>query len=237
MSAQQLAGRKLSAATGVSAMDGYRGNATSKQIDQMMLIQRQMQKCALRFVDRGGMTVSQIDSILRRENHRKKVRVLVIDYLQILTPSQASRGHHNRTNEVSEMTRELKQMAMRWKIPILLLSQLSRECEKREDKRPMLSDLRDSGSIEQDANNVWFLYRDEYYAGKEEPQRRTTESGEDFAQRYARWSDRLASARNKMEVIIAKHRTGPTGKIDLFCDLTTMSFGSLDKVHQQEDML
>jgi replicative DNA helicase len=121
----------------------------------------------------------------------------------------------NRVQEVSEITRGLKAIAKELDVPVIALSQLSRQTEQRDDKRPQLADLRESGSIEQDADVVVFLYREEYYLAREKPSQRVAESTEKFNERLAAYEDRLEEARNKAEVIIAKQRHGPIGTVEL----------------------
>lgn len=233
MSAPQLASRLLSSATGISARDGLRGKLSAAEIDTMIGIQREMQNVPLRFADRAGQSVAGIEMLLRREQHRAPVSALFIDYLGLLDPAEGRSRNNNRNNDVSEMTRGLKRLAKRWKIPVILLSQLSRDVEKREDKRPQMSDLRDSGSIEQDADVVIFLYRDEYYAVQEEPIRRSGETDDKFQGRLEAWEQRMMDAKNVLEVIVSKQRSGPTGTVRLFCDLNTMRFSALDQVHSE----
>jgi replicative DNA helicase len=132
---------------------------------------------------------------------------------------------------VTEITRELKAVATTLNVPVLLLSQLSRQVESREDKRPMLSDLRQSGSIEQDADSVMFLYRDEYYLDRSEPVRRPEETQERFNDRTQEWQQRKEAARNTAEVIVAKQRMGPVGTVSLFYDGARSAFDDLQTSH------
>ena len=134
--------------------------------------------------------------------------------------------------EVGEITRGLKAIAKELEIPVLALSQLSRGVEQREDKRPMLSDLRESGSIEQDADVVMFVYREEYYLAREEPAQRANESAEKFHERYEHWSQRLQQRANVAETVIAKQRHGPIGIIDLHFDPQYIRFSDLNKTHE-----
>jgi replicative DNA helicase len=140
--------------------------------------------------------------------------LIVVDYLQLMQGPPGMRNE-NRVQEVSEITRGLKAVAKELNVPIIALSQLSRQTEQRDDKRPQLSDLRESGSIEQDADVVLFLYREEYYLSRERPTQRGNETGERFIERQAGYEERLEQARNKAEVIIAKQRHGPIGTVEL----------------------
>ena len=144
-----------------------------------------------------------------------------------MSPGPGAR-RENRVQEVSEITRGLKTLAKELDVPVLALSQLSRAVEQREDKRPQLSDLRESGSIEQDSDVVMFIYRDQYYLERAEPQHRADESLERYAERHAAWVQRCEEAHNKAEVIIAKQRHGPVGKVNLFFEGEFTRFGDLD---------
>ena len=133
--------------------------------------------------------------------------------------------------EISEITRGLKALAKELEVPVLALSQLSRAVESRDDKRPMLSDLRESGSIEQDADVVMFIYREEYYLSREEPSQKTSESVEKFNERYENWSRRLQDTANIAEVIVSKQRHGPIGPVKLFFDPNFTRFSDLEQHH------
>ena len=141
--------------------------------------------------------------------------------LGILHPSE------NRVQEISEITRGLKAVAKELNVPVVALSQLSRAVENREDKRPQLADLRESGSIEQDADVVMFVYREQYYHERAEPKQRTDESTDKFQERMARWQERGEKIHNVAEVIIAKQRHGPVGTLELFFDGAITRFGDL----------
>jgi replicative DNA helicase len=137
--------------------------------------------------------------------------LLIIDYLQLLRGTDSLQARQNRTVEVSEITRGLKSIAKDLNIPVVALSQLSRDVEKREDKRPVFSDLRDSGAIEQDADVVCFMYREEYYLSRDEPRQKGEERDAAFIERHAGGENRLRDVANLAEVIIAKQRMGPIG--------------------------
>jgi replicative DNA helicase len=141
----------------------------------------------------------------------------------------------NRVQEVSEITQGLKAIAKELNIPVLALSQLSRAVESREDKRPMLSDLRESGSIEQDADVVMFVYREEYYLSRAVPAQRENESPEKFRDRYDLWSQKCEQAYNKAEVIIAKQRHGPIGNVLVQFDATFGRFRNLEQSGYEEN--
>jgi len=148
---------------------------------------------------------------------------LFIDYLQLLRGSGRS---ENRVNEVSEITQGLKAIAKELDIPVIALSQLSRQVENREDKRPQLSDLRESGSIEQDADVVMFVYREEYYKEREKP-------GDDRLEEMAKWQEAMERVHGKAEVVIGKQRHGPIGTVELSFEGRFTRFGNLVKPWQQ----
>jgi replicative DNA helicase len=158
--------------------------------------------------------------------------LIVIDYLQLMRASPGVRVD-NRVQEISEITRGLKALAKELNVPVIALSQLSRQVENRDDKRPQLADLRESGSIEQDADVVMFIYRDEYYMSDEPPERRDNETDEHYNSRVERWHQRKEESRNIAELIIAKQRHGPTGTVRLFFEGEITQFRDLDEVHDQ----
>src|SRR5262249_31314463 len=141
--------------------------------------------------------------------------LIVIDYLQLLSPPQGGSRSENRVQEISAITRGLKALAKELNIPVLALSQLSRAVEQREDKRPQLADLRESGTIEQDADVVMFVFREAYYLEREEPTRRVEESDEKFHDRLDKWQQRAGEMHNVADVIIGKQRHGPIGSVRL----------------------
>ena len=162
----------------------------------------------------------------RRLKRTHGLGLLIVDYLQLLAASGKSR-QENRVQEVSEITRGLKTLAKELDVPVLALSQLSRAVEQREDKRPQLADLRESGSIEQDADVVMFVYREEYYLTRSEPSRRAEESDQHFNERHDDWKQRCEQTYGKAEVIIAKQRHGPTGIVRLSFEGQFTKFGNL----------
>lgn len=165
-----------------------------------------MQKIPL-FIDQtGGISIAQLSARARRLKRQRGLDVIVIDYIQLMTGS-SKRAGENRVQEITEITTGLKALAKELAVPIIALSQLSRQVESREDKRPQLSDLRESGSIEQDADVVMFVYREEYYLKNKEPKPGTEE--------YLKWEGEMNDARGKAEVIIAKQRHGPTGSVGM----------------------
>jgi replicative DNA helicase len=141
----------------------------------------------------------------------------------------------NRVLEISAITRGLKALAKELNVPVLACAQLSRAVEQREDKRPLLSDLRESGTIEQDADVVMFIYREQYYHERAEPMRRPDESDEKYLDRHAKWQERGEEIHNVADVIIGKQRHGPVGSVKLFFDGTYTKFDDLGDANQQPD--
>lgn len=157
----------------------------------------------------------------------KKIGLIIVDYLQLAAASTAKRNE-GRVNEVSQITRDLKALAKELNVPVLALSQLSRAVEQRDDKRPQLFDLRDSGSIEQDADVVMFVYREQYYLEREEPNQRSNENDDKFARRYQDWEARCAATDGQADVIVAKNRHGAIGSVKVGFE------GSFTRFHDGE---
>lgn len=212
MSAEQLANRILSETSGISSEHIRRGDLNPNQFTDLVRASGQIENAPIYIDDTPGLSVSQLASRARRLKRQHALGLIVVDYLQLLSAPLGQRTE-NRVQEISAISRTLKSIAKELDVPVLALSQLSRAVEQREDKRPNLSDLRESGSIEQDADVVMFVYREEYYLGKSEPEQRPEESSEHFNTRYDHWKEKLNSAYGKAEVIIAKQRHGPTGVI------------------------
>jgi replicative DNA helicase len=168
--------------------------------------------------DTGGISIAQIAARSRRLKREKKIGLIVIDYLQLIAPSRRA---ENRVQELTEVTKGLKTLAKELDVPVLALSQLSRTVESRDDKRPILSDLRESGSIEQDADVVMFIYREEYYLKTREPKAGTED--------YDKWLNKCEDAHGRADVIIEKHRHGATKSIELQFDERYTRFSDLAK--------
>ncbi len=209
MSASQLASRILSAESEVKSDHMRKGILEEKDLEKLVSTVDLIYNSPLFIDDTAGITVASIRTRARRLKRQHNIGLIVIDYLQLITGSAKYAG--NRVNEVSEITRGLKILAKELEIPVVALSQLSRSLESRDDKRPQLSDLRESGSIEQDADVVMFVYRDEYYLSRSEPQPGGNMSPEKYQERYQRWLERLENAQDKAEIIIQKQRHGPLG--------------------------
>jgi replicative DNA helicase len=206
MSAEQLATRILAEQTGVSSSLIRRGGITQVEFDKIRDYTIELQHLPLFVDETGGLSISQLTARARRLKRQKGLDLIVVDYIQLLQGS-GKRGNDNRVQEVTEITTSLKALAKELNIPVIALSQLSRQVESRDDKHPQLSDLRESGSIEQDADVVLFVYREEYYLQNKEPKPGTEE--------YAKWQAEMDQAFGQAEVIIAKQRHGPTGTVRL----------------------
>ncbi|WP_028033437.1 replicative DNA helicase [Chelativorans sp. J32] len=206
MSSEQLATRIISEQTEIPSSKIRRGEITEAEFEKLVGCAQMMQKIPL-FIDAtGGISIAQLAARSRRLKRQRGLDVLVIDYVQLMQGSSA-KAQQNRVQEITEITTGLKALAKELGVPIIALSQLSRQVESRDDKRPQLSDLRESGSIEQDADVVLFVYREEYYLKNKEPKPGTEE--------YLRWEADMNEVRGKAEVIIAKQRHGPTGTVPL----------------------
>ncbi|WP_273723853.1 replicative DNA helicase [Bartonella sp. AU18XJBT] len=206
MSSEQLATRIISEQTEVSSSDIRRGNISDEQFSKIIRAVNQLQKAPLYIDQTGGISITQLAARARRLKRQHGLDILFIDYIQLMT-SSSKRSSENRVQEITEITTGLKALAKELNIPIIALSQLSRQVENRTDKRPQLSDLRESGSIEQDADIVLFVYREEYYFKNEEPKLGTLE--------HTKWQDEMDKIMGKADVIIAKQRHGPTGIVPL----------------------
>jgi replicative DNA helicase len=193
-----------------------RGDMTETEFRRFVDAAKALEACPLYIDDTPALPIGQLAARARRLKREHGLDVLFVDYLQLV---RAATARDNRVNEVSEITMGLKAIAKDLDIPVVALSQLSRQVENREDKRPQLSDLRESGSIEQDADAVLFVYRESYYLERTEPR---DGSDEHFA-----WQRQLDELRNQAEVIIGKQRHGPIGKVKLFFDSRYTRFGNL----------
>lgn len=184
-----------------------------------------LKKVPLHIDDRAGVTVPMLRARLRRQMRQDGIKLGVVDQLPQIRANDTKAG---TVAQLSQITRDMKALAKELGIPILLLHQLSRAVEGRDDKRPMLNDLRDSGSIEQDADVVMFVYRDYYYLERAEPVQREKESDGDFGSRYDGWLTKKTACKNTADVIIAKQRMGPVGVRKVYCDLSINKFADLN---------
>ncbi len=229
MSSEQLATRLLGEQSRVPSDKIRRGEIKTEDFSKFMEATKILSRAPLYIDDTPGLSVAGLRTRARRLKRLvPHLGMIVIDYLQLLHGS-SSRGSENRVQEVSEITRGLKALAKELEIPVMALSQLSRAVEMREDKRPQLADLRESGSIEQDADVVMFVYREEYYHARSEPSRRQDEPDDKFNMRHQRWMERGEEIRNIAEVVVAKQRHGPIGTVELHFDGPFTRFSDLEK--------
>ena len=223
MSAEQLAARILSEASEVPSEQIRRGDMTETEFRRFVDAAKQLEACPLYIDDTPALPISQLAARARRLKRTHGLDVLIVDYLQLVRPATAK---DSRVNEVSEITQGLKAIAKELDIPVVALSQLSRQVENRDDKRPQLSDLRESGSIEQDADVVMFVFREEYYKEREKP-------GDHELEKMANWQAEMEALHGKAEVLIGKQRHGPIGSVDLSFEGRFTRFGNLVKPWQQ----
>ena len=214
MAAEQLGTRILSERAQVDSEQIRRGKLNSTEFDQLVGASNAISSAPFFIDDTPSLSVSQLASRARRLKRTSGLGLIVVDYLQLLT-AQLGVKSENRVQEISNISRTLKAIAKDLNVPVLALSQLSRAVEMREDKRPNLADLRESGSIEQDADVVMFVYREEYYLNKREPERKMEESEDAFNLRHDDWLRKMQNSQNKAEVIVAKQRHGPTGSVQV----------------------
>jgi replicative DNA helicase len=220
MSAEQLATRIISEQSGIPSSRIRRGEIESSDFDRIAEAAREMESIPFYIDETGGLSIAQLAARARRLKRQKGLDLIIVDYIQLLQGS-SRRAAEGRVQEVTEITTSLKALAKELNVPIIALSQLSRQVESREDKRPQLSDLRESGSIEQDADAVLFVFREEYYLAMKEPRPGTEE--------HFKWQAEMDAALGTAEVIIGKQRHGPTGSVKLqfkaeltrFADLAT----------------
>ncbi len=223
MSAEQLAARVLSEAAEVPSEQIRRGDMTEGEFRRFIEAAKTLEACPLFIDDTPALPISQLAARARRLKREHGLDVLIVDYLQLVRPASAK---DSRVNEVSEITQGLKAIAKELDIPVIALSQLSRQVESREDKRPQLSDLRESGSIEQDADVVMFVFREEYYKEREKP-------GDHDLEAMAKWQEEMENLHGRAEVIIGKQRHGPIGTVELAFEGRFTRFGNLVKPWQQ----
>ncbi|WP_299826975.1 replicative DNA helicase [uncultured Roseobacter sp.] len=223
MSAEQLAARILSEAAEVPSEQIRRGDMTETEFRRFVDAAKALEACPLYIDDTPALPISQLAARARRLKRTYGLDVLIVDYLQLVRGTGKS---ENRVNEISEITMGLKAIAKELDIPVIALSQLSRQVENREDKRPQLSDLRESGSIEQDADVVMFVFREEYYKEREKP-------GDHDLEAMAKWQEEMERLHGRAEVVIGKQRHGPIGTVELSFEGRFTRFGNLVQPWQQ----
>jgi replicative DNA helicase len=218
MSAEQLATRIIAEQAGVPSERIRRGKIDEDEFARVVAAAQEMQAVPFYIDQTGGLSIGQLAARARRLKRQRGLDLLIVDYLQLLTGS-SKKGSENRVQEITEITTGLKALAKELNVPIMALSQLSRQVESRDDKRPQLSDLRESGSIEQDADVVMFVFREEYYLKNKKPKEGTEE--------FFKWQQEMEQIAGRAEVIIGKQRHGPTGTVDLQFDAEVTRFGNL----------
>ncbi len=220
MSAEQLAGRVLAEASEISSHKIRQGDMTEGEFRRFVEAAKTLEACPLYIDDTPALPISQVAARARRLKRTHGLDLIIVDYLQLLRGTA-----DNRVQEIAEISMGLKAIAKELNIPVIALSQLSRQVESRDDKRPQLSDLRESGSIEQDADVVMFVFREEYYVEREKP-------SDDKLDEMAAWQDRMSRLHGKAEVIIGKQRHGPIGTVELSFESEFTRFGNLVKPWQ-----
>ena len=234
MSAEQLATRLLSEEARISGDRIRRGDIGQREFDKFVQVSRDIAALPIQIDDTPALTLSAMRTRCRRLKRTRGLDLVIVDYLQLMRPSAGTRPE-NRVLEISQITQGLKAVAKELAVPVLALSQLSRAVESREDKRPQLADLRESGTIEQDADAVMFIYRDEYYLEQRMPKEVAFEGGGDkFHAAMDEWHQKIAKVHNQADLIIAKQRHGPTGTIQLFFEGEFTRFADLDTHHEAD---
>lgn len=224
MASSQLAARILSMECSINATKFRSGQLNEHEWEVIATRSAQIEQMPFFIDETPALSISAIRTRTRQMVRRNNLSLLVIDYLQLIRGT-TTRSSENRVQEVSEITQGLKAIAKEFNIPVIALSQLSRAVEQREDKRPQLSDLRESGSIEQDADVVAFIYRDSYYKERLRP-------AESEVEKFQKWKSEMQEVAHKAEIIIAKQRNGPVGSVNLFFDSEFTRFGNLDIYHK-----
>jgi len=216
MSSDQLATRILAEESGISSENLRMGKISQQEFRQLARAAAELQSLPLYIDDTPGLTIAALRARARRLKRQKGIGLVIIDYLQLLQGSGRGSSADNRVQEISEISRGLKQLAKELDLPVLALSQLSRAVEQREDKRPQLSDLRESGSIEQDADMVWFVYRGDYYLAAKKPDEDHTD--------FQAWQEEMSRIHGRADLIVAKQRHGATGTVRMKFDARITKF-------------
>jgi replicative DNA helicase len=206
MSSEQLAGRMLASAAGINSTKIQRGDMSNEEFAELVRNSNELARLPYHIDDTPALSIAALRTRARRLKRVANLGLIVVDYLQLVTGTGHSRSQ-GRVQEISEITQGLKAIAKELNVPVIALSQLSRAVESREDKRPQLSDLRESGSIEQDADVVMFVYREEYYLSRTEPRMDTPE--------HATWMEKMEKVYGLADVIVAKQRHGPIGTVTM----------------------
>ena len=226
MSSEQLATRILAEQAEIGSEKIRRGMIDEKEFRKLVDVSQEMSRIPLYIDQTGGITIAQLAARARKLKRQRGLGLLIVDYLQLLAGSSKS-ASVCRVQEITEITTGLKALAKELNVPIIALSQLSRQVEQRDDKRPQLSDLRESGSIEQDADVVMFVFREEYYVERKKPSEGTEE--------FLRWQQEMMNVSGKAEVIIGKQRHGPVGTVALSFESQYTRFGNLAPDYHHPD--
>ncbi len=226
MSSEQLATRILAERTKISGDKMRKAELKKEDFNKIAKTSSELENLNLIIDDNPVLTIPTLRARARRLKRLHNINLIIIDYLQLMSSSSNNRND-GRVQEISEITRGLKSIAKELNIPIIALSQLSRQVEQREDKRPQLSDLRESGTIEQDSDVVMFIYRESYYLERLEPIRKSEEDDMKYNERVSRWQQLTNENYNKAEIIIAKQRHGPIGSIKMHFDANYTKFSDL----------
>ncbi len=226
MSAEQLATRILAEQSKITSNKMRKAELTKEDFKKIAKISSELENLNLFIDDNPILTIPTLRARARRMSRLYDIDLIIIDYLQLMSGSSTFRND-GRVQEISEITRGLKAIAKELNIPIIALSQLSRQVEQREDKRPQLSDLRESGTIEQDADVVMFIFRESYYLERLEPIKKAEDSDDKYNEKHERWRELCENSYNTAEIIIAKQRHGPIGTIKTHFDSNFTKFSNL----------
>ena len=235
MSADQLATRILAEQSGISSENLRTGKISQQEFRQLARAAGELSTLPLYIDDTPGLTIAALRARARRLKRQKGIGMIVVDYLQLRSGSGKGGSNENRVQEISEISRGLKQLAKELDLPVLALSQLSRAVEQREDKRPQLSDLRESGSIEQDADIVMFVFREDYYIAAKEPKRPSPDDDSKIHDAHEAWQQEMKPVYGLAELIVSKQRHGATGKVRMRFDARVTKFSDpIDEGHMPE---
>lgn len=229
MSAEQLATRILAEQAEISSSNIRRGKLAERELHSLIQVGAELERLPLYIDDTGGLSIAQVAARSRRLARSGGLGLIVVDYLQLLTGSSSKRNAESRVQEVTEISKGLKTLAKELSVPVVALSQLSRGVDNRDDKRPTLADLRESGSIEQDADVVMFIYREAYYLQTKQP------TGEDPAA-LQKWQEKFNAVEFLADVLVEKHRHGPTAKVTLRFEPRYTKFRDLADEHRYPDL-